>query len=290
MLLAVCALMSFSVQDEKLPANLRSLVEAERAFAKLSTEKGIRASFLANFAETGVVFQPAPTTLKEAYANRPAPPQPPPVLLEWAPMVGDVSEAGDMGYTTGPVIFTDKSSEPHKIYNNMYFSVWQRADRKSTWKVIVDIGVSLPSAVAPLTTPFTNLGYMRRGIAYPKTEADQVKGFDIAMSKQAKSESVEQAYYAQAATYCRLHEDEKMPLVGRDVIGESMKGTPFIPVFMPTAAGVAQSNDLAYTYGSYELMKGSEKVKHGYYVHVWKLLIKEGWKLVAEIRKEAPTE
>ena len=41
----------------------RSLVEAERAFAAQAAERGIRASFLANFAPDGIGFDPAPAAV-----------------------------------------------------------------------------------------------------------------------------------------------------------------------------------------------------------------------------------
>lgn len=49
-----------------------SLVAAERAFAAMAVERGIRASFLAQFAADGLVFEPAPVRVHEAWTTRPA--------------------------------------------------------------------------------------------------------------------------------------------------------------------------------------------------------------------------
>jgi hypothetical protein len=38
-------------------ADLKSLIEAERAFARLSVEKGIKGAFLANLAPDSIVFR-----------------------------------------------------------------------------------------------------------------------------------------------------------------------------------------------------------------------------------------
>lgn len=52
-------------------ADLRSLVEAERAFSRLSAEKGIRTAFLANLAPDAIVFRPMPVPGRKAYEESP---------------------------------------------------------------------------------------------------------------------------------------------------------------------------------------------------------------------------
>jgi len=81
---------------------LGSLIDAEFAFARMSLEQGIRVAFLANFAADGIVFEPAPTRLHEAWPPRPAPADPLASRLEWQPAQAGVARSGDMGFTTGP--------------------------------------------------------------------------------------------------------------------------------------------------------------------------------------------
>ena len=111
--LVLSTLLLFSAaicQTEKRPPALASLVASERDFAKTSVEKGIRESFLAFFADDGINFQPHPVRTRETMLKRPTPAVPPPVVLNWEPAYADVSNAGDLGYTTGPYVFTDLSS------------------------------------------------------------------------------------------------------------------------------------------------------------------------------------
>jgi hypothetical protein len=86
---------------------LDAIVEAERAFARTSVEKGIRDSFIEFFAEDGINFQPHPTKTREAYAKQPV--NDLSYTLNWHPVSADVSQAGDLGYTTGPYTLTAKS-------------------------------------------------------------------------------------------------------------------------------------------------------------------------------------
>ena len=57
-LVAVVALALSACATVPPDAARRSLVEAERAFAAQAAERGIRASFLANFASDGIGFDP----------------------------------------------------------------------------------------------------------------------------------------------------------------------------------------------------------------------------------------
>ena len=85
---------------------LGSLVDAELAFAQMGLERGVRAAFLAHFADDGVVFEPAPVRLRETWGARPAPADPLALKLEWKPAQAGVSRSRDMGYTTGPFVAT----------------------------------------------------------------------------------------------------------------------------------------------------------------------------------------
>ena len=121
---------------------MRSLVEAERAFAAASVEKGAREAFTANFADDGIAFQPHPVVYKEAMKNRPLPANPKAFTLDWKPVFGDVSESGDLGYTTGPYSLVDNSGKQPTRYG-FYFSVWKKVSGQ--WQVAVDIGIRTPT-------------------------------------------------------------------------------------------------------------------------------------------------
>src|SRR5213078_2852694 len=124
---------------------LGSLIDAELAFARMSLEQGIRAAFLANFAADGIVFEPGPVRLREAWAQRPAAADPKAVRLEWQPAQAGVARSGDMGFTTGPFKLTD-ARRPGFVQHGVFFSVWQR-DKGGTWRVGIDIGITTPESV-----------------------------------------------------------------------------------------------------------------------------------------------
>lgn len=69
-LIIASALIVFS-QEKELPKGLLKMADTERAFAKLSVEKGVREAFIAFFADDGVNFQPHPVNTKRRSPNSP---------------------------------------------------------------------------------------------------------------------------------------------------------------------------------------------------------------------------
>src|SRR5437763_899523 len=73
------------------------VVAAEKAFAKLTVEKGMREGFLAFLADDSIVFDPDPANGQQVWKGR----KPSPAVLEWYPVHSEVSLAGDLGFNTG---------------------------------------------------------------------------------------------------------------------------------------------------------------------------------------------
>ena len=88
-----------------------ALVEAERAFSRLAGKIGYVPAFLAYFADDVMTFQPAPglgkDRLRETAARMPVPPT---VKADWEPWFAGAARAGDLGYTTGPSVFTEAAT------------------------------------------------------------------------------------------------------------------------------------------------------------------------------------
>ena len=65
--------------------------------------------------------------------------------LLWTPVGGDISDAGDLGYTYGTYEFhsKDKDGKPHVEYGK-YTSIW-KLQKDGSWKVALDMGNASPS-------------------------------------------------------------------------------------------------------------------------------------------------
>src|SRR5438477_10753536 len=120
--------------------NAMSLARAESAFAAHSVREDMRAAFLANFADEGVLPLAAWTRANDYLRERPAPP----IVLEWRPVFVEVAASGEMGVSTGPSRITRKADAASAPTFGQFVSVWRRGS-DGAWKVAVDIGIGHPT-------------------------------------------------------------------------------------------------------------------------------------------------
>ena len=115
-------------QEKDLPPAQAELVNTERAFAKLAVERGVRESFIAYFADDGVGFAPHPHKVKERFSNSPAPAA---ITSDfnWAHVYGDIAQAGDLGWNTGPTLIEDTSPEKKPARHGMFLGL-EKAERR----------------------------------------------------------------------------------------------------------------------------------------------------------------
>ena len=279
-------------QEKKASPELAALVETERAFAQTSVEKGVREAFLTFFADDGINFQPHPVNTKEAFRQRPAPPSLPLFTLNWQPMVGDLSAAGDLGFTTGPFIVTDHSPQQRPDQHGMFFSVWKKQS-DGAWKVVVDVGISTPEAVAPMNIQFTAAVHPPPGKAHVKSKADSsvLLNAERDFNSDVRAHGIVTAYLTRLSADARLHRNDFRPQVGKEAIRAFLSTSPSALTCSPIKAQISSSGDLGYVYGKYELkLNGSPNARHekGYYVRVWRNEGQHNWKLVADITQPLP--
>ena len=158
---------------------LRSLIDAELAFARTGSEQGIRAAFLANFAQDGIAFEPAPVRLVPTWSARPANPNPKALETRVGAGAGGRREELRLGLHDRPFKLTDTTRDaPPK--HGVFFSVWRR-DAAGTWKVALDMGIGTPQPV----------DFARAGpgpappLQGPRRRADATEGADRPRGAQA---------------------------------------------------------------------------------------------------------
>ncbi len=278
-------------QEEKLSPDMGSLVEAERAFARTSVEKGIRESFIMFFADDGINFQPHPVKTKETLLKQPAPATRPPIVLDWQPVYADISRAGDLGYTTGPYSLTDHSPQNRPPRYGTYFSIWKKqADR--TWKVVVDAGIKTPDhSGQAVTFKAASQSPSRRGTSKINLQIERaaLMNLDREFLRASQSREVSAAFLDYLGGEPRLHRDGRFPLIGRDSIQAFLSANKMEFTWEPIQSDIAQSGDLGYSYGSYDLTYSDTKVtEKGYYVRIWKRDAKGKWKLELDTLSPIP--
>lgn len=285
------ALIVFS-QEKGLPEALLKMADTERAFAKLSVEKGVREAFTAFFADDGVNFQPHPVNIKEAFAKQPASANRPPATLNWSPIYGDVAQSGDLGYSTGPFTIEDRSGQNRPTAHGLFFSVWKKQSN-GDWRVVVDLGVRLQSMFAPLDAPFQPAPQWkteaRAGVKIEEARAVLIKT-DQAFFEIAKSGKASQAWRKFLSDDARIYRQTNMPVFGKVALQTWIEQQDSTLDGKPIKSDVSNAGDLGYCYGSYELTKGDGKVEKGYYTRVWKRDAKGNWRIVFDVDNPLPAD
>ena len=264
---------------------LGSLVDAEFAFARMGLAQGIRASFLANFADDGIVLQPAPLRLRDAWNEQPAPDDPLALRLEWKPAQAGVARSRDMGYTTGPSALS-RATNPQKVRHGVFFSVWQR-NAVGRWQVALDVGITAPEAVN-----FVPLGAAPRpafrGRANPQQERKGLLAREANAFSAGAAGLTPSAYAQLLAPDVRLHRDGIAPLASRGEVAKEVARRIARVTWAPIDARVAASADLAVTYGRYREIDHAQKPSDGYYAHLWLRDAAGRWGLAYDIALAAP--
>ncbi|MEO8574119.1 MAG: nuclear transport factor 2 family protein [Pyrinomonadaceae bacterium] len=277
---------STTAQQDSRDKQLSELADAERAFAAYTVKEGFRNGFIKFFADDGIGFGPHPERTRENLIKSPPQTGPRKVVFNWAPMFGDISEAGDLGYTTGPVLYTDVTENPRPPRHGMYFSVWQKQS-DGTWRVVVDMGTDTPNAVATIDTKFTAANPVGPRKLNPMrgTPGDSFRERDIAIFSSLARTRRKHGGLEYLDSQFRIHRRGMMPIVDEP-------GLALLPLsltrFDLIDGKVAKSDDLAFTYGKYTATFDQQKTETGYYVHVWRRDAESKWRLVIDVQNPLP--
>lgn len=266
------------------------MIETERAFSRMSEEKGIRESFTEFIAEDGILFRPTPVKGKQWMREHPLPPSTTRPLLTWQPVFAGISRAGDMGYSTGPWQYKNdiKDAKPSAFGN--FMTVWKK-QASGEWKFAVDLGVSHSEPKAPPSLTFgpaivgrfkkIDLAAARAALMNEERE----------FSKASADLGAVEAFLMKAAVQVRLFRDNQMPFVGRKAAATGLTPLSLEWTWTPTFADVSISGDLGYSYGMYELRdKKTRSISEtGNYLRVWKK-VAGLWRVVIDVADPLPAE
>lgn len=268
---------------------LSTLVATERAFAHLAEERGVRDAFLSYLARDAVTFSPAPERGWESWQKRaPLPPgQKPRRALLWTPMSGDLSAAGDLGWTTGPFVVRDTSGHEPDAHG-LFFSVWRR-EPSGEFRVALDIGVDLPAPAASLDVAFAPATPKPAPLAPEEGPLNDPVALDRELDAKLAAASAVEALRASLAEGARMHRQGQAPLVGKGAIVAWATEKAFELRAEPIAGQMARSGDLGYSYGRYHA-RVSGVVEDGYYARVWQKQPDGRFLVVAEVELPAKTE
>jgi ketosteroid isomerase-like protein len=261
------------------PEALQSLVDAERGFARMSVEQGMKEAFLGNLADDGIVFQPLPVNGRKVWEprNRPA------ATLIWEPAFAEVSAAGDLGYTTGPFELRPPAVANQPTLHGHFHSVWRRAPSQP-WKVAVDIG-----GVHDPLQPGVGSGAFAAGPSHTATSKGdrsraaerEILAAEKRFSRSAEKGGFGRAFVAFAAPDVRVGRAGQVPALSLEA-ARTLLAADGHARWTPIGSGASRSGDLGYTYGIRERIRAGAAPDTSVFLDVWRREAR-GWKLALAV-------
>lgn len=255
---------------------VRSLIAAERAFARHSERAGIKESFLANMGSDGLLFRPGPVNGLNWLNTHPAAKG----YLSWDPEVAAISSSGELGFTTGPWEFRAAGPKDSVSGAGHYVTVWRR-DSTGAWKMAVDIGTSHrwmakpEDAVGSVISRANSLGAQAQ---------QQLFARDSAVGRGAPQSA---SLLGAMADDARVHREGAVPALGIANVRQTFAGDDRPYHSKRLGGGISRAADLGYTYGEYELVASfTHPAQRGYYLRIWRV-DDDAWRIILDLAQAA---
>lgn len=261
--------------SSEIPPALAAMADTERAFAAAARVKGIRDAFLEFFTDDAM-FVPGDGLAKDQLRSQK--PEPFSVReLVWEPRTGDVAASGELGWLTGPGTFVNHAGPDTTPRYSNYLSVW-RKEADGRWRVFIDLGtrVNAPATFAPGFTRFAFEGRYTGGEAQAAATASLIAA-DRALNEHVSTDGAAAAYARVLAPGARVHRQGVGALEDRAALDWFERHAKAMSAATTTGES-ANSADLGYTYGRYELTGQ----KPATYLRIWSRQRDGSWRVVVD--------
>ncbi|NEU10049.1 nuclear transport factor 2 family protein [Flavihumibacter sp. R14] len=253
-----------------------SLVAAENYFAGLVKEKGIRKGFLSVSDNETIIFRPRPIKAVNYFDKQ----KDIDAELTWRPAFAKISKSGDWGFTTGPFEY---KTATESTYGD-YVSVW-KMNSKGVWKLAIDLGINHMKPKKEPQLFFADpksYQFFRQKSAVRQQQREEM----VLTSDQLFAKTLDKyknlAYNEFLADDARFLFPGHEPVIGKKMITDFLRDQELEISTEATVADRATGSDLAYTYGTANIIqKGKSRSYH--YVRIWEVQDGYKWNVILEI-------
>lgn len=275
-IMLVIAMGASRAEAQPVDQAMESLIAAERAFAALSVKEGMKEAFLSFLADDAILFRPGPVNGREVWRKA----QATSARLEWHPTVAFVASGGDLGYTSGPWVYTPEAHLDQPPRHGYFVSVWKK-QASGKWKVVLDLGTSNePPATPDTTLVIPQRVDVQRHVGGRKSARRSLLEAEKQFSRIASTTGLDEACSRWLSDDARVYRPGAFPLVGKEaVLAQVGRQTKMASRVL--SATLSFNADLAYAYGTYNI-SGSDSAT-GHVVRLWRRESDGMWKLVLEI-------
>jgi ketosteroid isomerase-like protein len=240
-------------------AAFQDMVETEYAFAT-AAQTSVRAAFLEYLADDSLVLQPRPTPARAFYEAL----KPNNDKLEWYPSVAAMSGGGDLGFTTGPWVYT--GADAARLYGH-FLTVWKR-DSQCRWRAQFDGGISHPKMddppvkLVPDQAAWSESAAPAENLVAKNALGKTMHDFQNTAQQDGLSAGVRT--YARNSDF-RLYV-EGMAALSAAAANRLLSGRPAVGTWSEDGHGRSADSALAYSVGRFLYLK---KGGNNAYVQIW---------------------
>jgi hypothetical protein len=263
----------------QINADLQTLADTEKSFARTASEKGTKSAFLEFAAPDGVLFQPNIINAKTYWNSRGDSKG----LLAWQPSYVDISSNGVLGWTTGPWEFYPNGKDDKATAFGDFVTLWQKQP-DGKFRFVLDIGISHAQAQVGGVEWKSPASVGKEMNSRRIAAGDSSNGFFTL----ANQNNLKKAYKSYAADDIRVLREGKMPILGKDAFLDELKKDKMSVAFAKRSV-FFEAADLAYINNTYVLTRADKTIEKGNFLQIWKLRGGK-WQIVLDIFNPVPEE
>jgi ketosteroid isomerase-like protein len=276
--IALLAVAAAHAEDVDLEKAVGSVIAAEKAYAKLATDKGFREASISVFADDAVIFAPSAVNGKKFWRETKEDP-----TITWRPIFASISRSGELGYTTGSWESSrSRGAEKPAVFGH-FVTIWQK-NKNGVWKVALDVGLDHPQPQEMETEIRTYVP--NSPVSRPESASADLEKTQHSFTESLKDDEAD-AITDNANNGIRVYRSGQIPAVGTRSAEKLLSERNAKTTRTPRGTGTSDPSDLAYEYGEYA--SEHDKInEHGIYLCIWQLESDGSWKIALDFQKSAP--
>ena len=293
-LLSVFCVQSLWAQEITQYQYWLQLEAADRTFVERSAEIGRTRAFLEFLGQDSIVFRDGPVDALQLYSSEQF--QRNAREISWKAHYIDVSRAGDLGLSAGPLVTFDAGGQPDRSSFGHLVSIWRK--RNDRWELMVDLAVPIPGFLSLDVEPnFADTQPLLDETAHPvmaMSESNTPQSLieaDNLFGRAINFRGGQRAMLRYGLENARIYLPGMAPAVGAEsaslVYGAFLddKLSTTNPISLSYVGGfLSASKEMGYTYGT--MATTDSTAETGFrtnYLRLWRLTASNEWKIAVEV-------
>lgn len=270
------------------------LEAAEETFVRRSTEIGRTRAFLEFLGEGSIVFRNGPVDAQELYSAETFPETA--NEISWKAHYIDVSRAGDLGLSAGPLAIFDRAGNSVRDTFGHLVSIWQKNGMR--WELMADLAVPIPGFLSLDVEPnFDDTLSVLEEAAHPVMAMAEINTLqtlieaDNLFGRSINFRGGQRALLRYGLENIRVYLPDMAPAVGTEsaslVYGAYLddKLSTTNPISLSYVGGyLSESKEMGYTYGT--MATNTSTAEQGFrtnYLRLWRFTASNEWKIAVEV-------